>query len=251
MTGLSPTQRSPRSRLGTLLSAISLVAALALGVVGVRLVAVGAAGQPARPAPLPSQPYAVDPASLAPIAQPSVPARLETGRPVQVSDPAGGCALRLAVGEVVIPSLCTHGRLVGTSQQPNGALTIPSDVHEVGLWDKGASIARPDGGAVARGTTLLAGHVDSQGQGRGALYDLYRLKAGALVYVVDANGYVSSWRVSALQAVLKAKLPAAVFAGPAGPRRLAIVTCGGPVEHVEGVGNTYRDNVIATAVPLS
>jgi hypothetical protein len=40
-----------------------------------------------------------------------------------------------------------------------------------------------------------------------------------------------------------------VFAGPAGARRLVIVTCGGPVEYSRGTGYSYEDNVIAVAVP--
>jgi len=41
-----------------------------------------------------------------------------------------------------------------------------------------------------------------------------------------------------------------VFAGPEGARRLAVVTCGGPIEQIPGIDNTYRDNVIVTAVPV-
>lgn len=47
--------------------------------------------------------------------------------------------------------------------------------------------------------------------------------------------------------VEKAELPAWVWAGPNGPRRLVIVTCGGPL--IPGT-ERHRDNVIATAAPL-
>ena len=56
-------------------------------------------------------------------------------------------------------------------------------------------------------------------------------------------------RVVAAAAFHKADLPAAVFAGNSGPRRLVVVTCGGPIHHRPGRGWTYDDNVVSTAVP--
>ncbi|WP_051450157.1 class F sortase [Actinospica robiniae] len=111
-------------------------------------------------------------------------------------------------------------------------------------------LSGPNGRPPNQGTTLLAGHVDYTGQGTGTLYDLYRVQPGTLVYASDASGHVPRWRVTGLTVVSKTELPSWVFAGTAGPRKLVIVTCGGPVDYVPGYGNTYRDNVIATAVPL-
>ncbi len=73
---------------------------------------------------------------------------------------------------------------------------------------------------------------------------------GAVVYVADPAGSVTRWRVVGLDVVIKAALPKSVFAGPTGPRQLVLVTCGGPIRNIPGVGNTYRDNVIVTAVPV-
>jgi len=45
-------------------------------------------------------------------------------------------------------------------------------------------------------------------------------------------------------------LPPWVFAGTSGPRRLVMVTCGGSLDYIPGYGYSYRNNVIAVAVPF-
>jgi hypothetical protein len=100
-----------------------------------------------------------------------------------------------------------------------------------------------------RGTTLLVGHVNYAGRGNGTLYNLSRVRPRALVYLSDATRRVTRWRVIALRVVPKQQLPQWVFAGRRGPRRLVLVTCGGPIRYVPGAGYHYRDNVIAVATP--
>lgn len=51
---------------------------------------------------------------------------------------------------------------------PEGVLTPPENVKNVGIWLDGASLDS------ATGTTLIAGHVNLTGQGNGALFDLAR-----------------------------------------------------------------------------
>jgi hypothetical protein len=160
-----------------------------------------------------------------------------------------GCAATPSAGHLVIPSLCVDAPTTPTARTDEGALTIPPDVREVGLWDAGAPLTGPDGSPLTFGTTLIAGHVNALGQGNGALYALSQIRAGALVLAADEAGHVTAWRVVGLQVVNKARLPESVFAGRTGPRLLVLVTCGGPILHVPGYGNTYLDNVIATAVP--
>ena len=117
------------------------------------------------------------------------------------------------------------------------------------MWDGGAPLLSPAGGSYADGTTLVAGHVNYVGQGDGALFNLYRVQPGAVVYATDAWGRTTLWRVVSAESVLKQDLPASVFAGNQGPRRLVIVTCGGDIRYVPGSGWTYDDNVVVTAVP--
>lgn len=233
-----------RSRLLQLAVLLVVVCALAGGVL---LIVRGAQSHEPQAAPLPSNTFEVPPDQLPPVSLPPLnPAVPPT---VRGTTPAG-CALPVAPAHVVIGSLCMSGPIVSTETTNGGVLVIPPDVQRIGLWNNGAQIADPTGALLTEGTTLLAGHVNDFDQGNGTFYDLYKVEPGAIVYVSDAAGHVSRWRVAGLSVVVKAALPKWVYAGPTGPRKLALVTCGGPIEHVPGGGNTYRDNVIVTAVPV-
>ncbi|MGW8552602.1 class F sortase [Streptomyces tubercidicus] len=188
-------------------------------------------------APLPAAPFSVKPSGL-----PGAPPPYAAGQQVPPGRGGRDCDRTLRASHVVIPALCVNARVVATSRIRDGALSIPEDVQRVGMWKQGAALTDN------AGTTLLAGHVHAPGQGDGALYDLYRSRPGDAVYASDSQGTVTAWRIAGLQAPPKSRLPESVFAGKAGPRRLVLVTCGGPVEFHPGYGNVYRDNVIVTAV---
>jgi len=271
-------------RLGQLAVLLVIVVALVVGVV---LIVKGSQSHEPSAAPLPSTTFQVQPGQLAPIVLPplisgqlptvsgnatvggsaaaAVGGNLAVGRnataTVGLSAPVAGttapgvgatgeCTMPVRPAHVVIGSLCVNGPIVTTAVTPEGALIIPQDVHQIGMWDKGAAIMGPDQQPLTQGTTLLAGHVNAADQGSGAFYDLYKVQPGAVVYVADPAGSVTRWRVVGLDVVVKAALPKSVFAGPTGPRKLVLVTCGGPIRNIPGVGNTYRDNVIVTAVPV-
>nr|WP_308252560.1 class F sortase [Rhodococcus qingshengii] len=119
----------------------------------------------------------------------------------------------------------------------NGVLTPPADVSEVGIWLDGAPLDS------ATGTTLIAGHVNLAGQGNGALFDLGTLTPGQEIHITSTSGNTTTWRVSAVVSRPKAAgIEESVLAGPDGPRKLAVVTCGGDLEYEGGIGN-YLDNV--------
>ncbi|WP_127782109.1 class F sortase [Rhodococcus sp. X156] len=219
-----------------------VVAILVALVAGVVLIVQGSRSEEPAAAPLPSVQFNVPAAELPPLE--AAPAAADPLR-----DKPAGCELAVAPSTVVIGSLCLSGRLVPASTTETGALNVPRDVHVVGMWDQGAPLAGPAGEPVAEGTTLLAGHVNDYSQGNGVLYDLYKVQPGAVVHAADAAGHTTRWRVTAQEVVVKAALPKSVFAGPVGERKLVLVTCGGPIVHVPGYGNTYRDNVVVTAVP--
>jgi hypothetical protein len=236
----SPGRAPRRSRAISVLLGIAFVGAL---VGGATLIVAGSRTHPAKPAPLPKRPFSVAPQSLpSTAASPAmINQRLTGGR-------VGSCSTTLARRRIVIPALCMDGPVVPTSLARDGSLIIPEDVHRVGIWDGGAPIVGPGGHAVTSGTTLLAGHVNYVGQGNGTFYDLYRSRPGDLVYLTDAAGHVTRWRIFSLRTVVKSALPRSLFAGNSGPRRLVLVTCGGPILREAGYA-TYRDNVIAEAAP--
>ncbi|GAB48467.1 class F sortase [Mobilicoccus pelagius] len=84
-----------------------------------------------------------------------------------------------------------------------------------------------------------------QGRRRGAR--ARKRGPGAVVDLVGAAGRTESWRVEALKVRHKDALPS--FPSD-GPRRLALVTCGGPVVHTAH-GRGYRDNVMVWAAPAA
>ncbi|QQS00123.1 MAG: class F sortase [Austwickia sp.] len=140
-----------------------------------------------------------------------------------------------------IPSLDIDAPLVPESVGAGGDLVIPGDPATVGRWREGPGLD------AATGTTLLAGHVSVAGVGDGALHALHRIEPGALVVTTDAAGRALRWRIDGLVVHGKDALPSFPTDGP---RRLAIVTCGGPLLRT-AEGNTYRDNVIAYASPYA
>jgi len=163
------------------------------------------------------------------------PFALSEGGPPTPSRPS---APKLAADELSIPSLDVVAPLT-REVITDHSLTIPGDVHVVGIWSGGGT----PGGRV--GTVLLAGHVNYYNQGNGALYRLASIQPGAQIYVTTRTGDLDAWTATSLKAYPKADLPQDVFA-PSGPRRLVIVTCGGPFDPQSG---HYLDNVVLSARP--
>lgn len=131
---------------------------------------------------------------------------------------------------------------IGVATVPGGVLTPPHDVSKVGIWTGGAPLGSETG------TTLLAGHVNLVGQGRGALFDLALMEPGDTVYTSDDAGDTTAWRVTRVTERRKTEgVDTSVFDAD-GPRRLAVVTCGGELDYTGGVGD-YEDNVYLYAEP--
>lgn len=149
--------------------------------------------------------------------------------------------------QVVTPTRVTLARLgvdapvVGVDiDLGTGALDIPKNIQRVGFWKDGAAPGS------AAGAILLAGHVDSAKDGGGAFYPLKSARRGDVVKVTSDDGKTRSYRVTSVRKVLKSQLPDSIFSRT-GPKRLILVTCGGPF--LPAVGH-YRDNVILTAAPV-
>jgi hypothetical protein len=120
-----------------------------------------------------------------------------------------------------------------------GALAVPQNIDRGGWWRDGAAPG------ARTGTMLLAGHVDSARRGAGAFYPLQRARSGDRIEVRSSDGRTRRWRVTSLRRMRKAALPTSVVTRT-GPRRLVLVTCGGPFIEQRG---QYRDNIVVTAIP--
>lgn len=211
-----------------------LVAALVLVVAaGVGLVMAGA-GQRPHPQPLPDKEFATPAAEVADPTRGLIPAIGETITAVAPGDRSWV----VRDERLIVPSLGVDATIDVTALQA-GLLDLPADVSRVALWDGSPPI---DSDA---GTILVAGHVDNIHQGPGALWPLHQVTEGSLI-VLAHGGQVSRWKVVGVTSVVKSALPQDVFAGPIGPRRLVLVTCGGDIHQ-----GSYDSNVIVTAVPLS
>lgn len=205
--------------MGRRLAVFACVAGLAGGGA---LVGYGLAGGP-DDAPLPEQTFTLAASAPAPAAD-------RSSEPQRVYP-----ANRLVVEDLGIEAPVVPGPLDAT-----GELVVPGDVSTVALWSTGPGLH------AATGTSVLAGHVDKDGD-LGALHPLYRITPNARVVVTDQSGASTRWQVVSLTVTPKDDLPAFTTHGP---RRLAIVTCGGPVIHTPQ-GRRYADNVIAIAEPVN
>jgi hypothetical protein len=139
-------------------------------------------------------------------------------------------------GVVKLPGGGT-AKLVRQEVTGDGALPIPQSLAEAAWW--GA-----DAGA-AQGATLLSGHVNWKGQ-KGPFDELWRVKDGQEVDVVDTDGGKWVYKIASILTVDKDKLDqqAAALFGQDGPHRLVLVTCGG--DYVGGTEG-YDENRIVTA----
>ena len=124
--------------------------------------------------------------------------------------------------------------------EDDGALEIPDDARRAGWYRHGAAPGQSEGSAV------LAAHVDSRTQGRGAFYALREAQLGDEVVVEGADGEESRYAVTARASYGKAELPIAELFRREGPHQLVLVTCGGAFDPATG---SYEENVVVVAEP--
>jgi hypothetical protein len=117
---------------------------------------------------------------------------------------------------------------------------IPPNWNVVG-WDKTTATFN-----AKKGTTLIAGHVNSQMNGFGALGVIHQAERNMVIKLTDNKGRTTLWKVVSVEKIAKTpgSLPADLWATK-GPRRLALVTCGGTVAH-----RHYDSNVVLLADPV-
>lgn len=121
----------------------------------------------------------------------------------------------------------------------NGALNIPKDIDTLGWWVG----SKPMG--ADKGTTLIAGHVDSAAAGLGYFSKLTELEEGDPITVVDGLGEKWDFTVSETKQTVKSALPENVF-DTKGERKLVLITCGGEFDEAK---RSYVDNYIVYATP--
>jgi sortase (surface protein transpeptidase) len=138
-----------------------------------------------------------------------------------------------------IPSLGIAAPVRAVGVEPDGEMEVPA-ASDVGWYRFGPAPG-------ADGSTLLAAHVDYEGE-RGVFFELRRLRPGARVEVTLTDGSRHAYAVVAVATVPKADLPGSGVFDRTGPPRLALITCGGAFD---AAARSYRDNVVAYAEPVA
>jgi hypothetical protein len=191
-------------------------------------------------------PQASAAASSTPRAEPPRPAPVGASRPHPAPRRTGIAAAGIRPDASFVPDrlrvapLGVDAPVVRESVDDGGALALPEDPRTVGWWGAGAAPGAP------LGTIVLAGHVDSEQQGAGALFRLARTPVGARVVLSGPRGD-ASYAVQARRRFAKDDLPwRDLFRQDVGAR-LLLVTCGGDFDPAT---RHYTDNVVVYAVPV-
>lgn len=155
------------------------------------------------------------------------------------------------------------GTTAAPSLRPN-MLSIPGVDLTVGLVDQGrdgsgylvvpnaSKAARYTGSAAvcaAKGSTLLAGHVNFPDGSPAPMASLVRATKGMPLYVSDSSGMTCRYKITGLESLAKPSLPADA-AATEGPPKLRVVTCDLASPFVDVAGHAqFANNIVATAIP--
>jgi sortase (surface protein transpeptidase) len=121
-------------------------------------------------------------------------------------------------------------------EEKTGDFDVPPSVDRVGWYRFGP------GTSATKGSIVIAGHVDSAAQGKGAFFRLGSLSPGDRIFLDDRE-----FRVIGRERYAKTKIPLDKYFARDGGLRLTLITCGGPFDASTG---HYRDNVVVTATPV-
>lgn len=142
---------------------------------------------------------------------------------------------------LVIPGIDVTATVnaVGINARTN-EFEVPPSVDQIGWYRHGPGL-EADAGSV-----VIAGHVDSAKQGKGAFFRLRELNQGDTLTATGSDGEARRHRVVAREEYAKTRIPLDRYFARDGKPRLTLITCGGPFD---AKARKYRDNIVVTAVP--
>lgn len=142
---------------------------------------------------------------------------------------------------LVIPGIDVTATVnaVGINARTN-EFEVPPSVDQIGWYRHGPGL-EADAGSV-----VIAGHVDSAKQGKGAFFRLRELNQGDTLTATGSDGEARRYRVVAREEYAKTRIPLDRYFARDGKPRLTLITCGGPFD---AKARKYRDNIVVTAVP--
>ncbi|SCE76970.1 Sortase family protein [Micromonospora coriariae] len=160
-----------------------------------------------------------------PVTAGGLPAGAETVPPV-----------RLVIPEIGVTATVDA---VGINERTN-EFEVPPSVDRIGWYRYGPGLE------ANAGSVVIAGHVDSARQGRGAFFRLRELGQGDTMTATGSDGKARRYRVVAREEYAKTRIPLDRYFARDGKPRLTLITCGGPFD---AAARRYRDNIVVTAVP--
>jgi LPXTG-site transpeptidase (sortase) family protein len=123
----------------------------------------------------------------------------------------------------------------------DGLLRVPENVRHVGWWDGSAQAGE------VFGSTVIAGHVDSDTNGIGFFARLRHIKVGDTV-TLRRDSHRLKYRVTSVKKVARKALATQSQAfEQTGPHRLVLITCTGNFHRDRG---GYDSNLVVVAKPL-
>jgi sortase (surface protein transpeptidase) len=138
--------------------------------------------------------------------------------------------------KISIPSLGVEAIVEAVAEDPDGAMSAPSDPDEVAWYRLGPGMGVP-------GNAVFAGHINWAGRTR-AFGFLERLDLGDVIQVIDAQGRGFEYAVESSRWVRAEGAPIEeIFAQPTEPV-ITLITCGG--EYVAS-RREYLDRLVVRA----
>lgn len=165
-----------------------------------------------------------------------------TAQPSASSSPSPSASPEFDPGKpperLVVESIDLDAPLRPIEVDPEGVLTPPSDVTEVGWWQRSAHPGAP------QGQTIVTGHAVNSGDG--VMDDLGKVRKDEVVKVHD-DGDVFDYSVTEVRTLTReqvAKQAESLFMQDRGDGRLVLITC------EDWVDGDYTSNTIVFAEPL-
>ncbi|MEU8115794.1 class F sortase [Micromonospora sp. NPDC048947] len=145
--------------------------------------------------------------------------------------------VRLLIPEIGVTATVNA---VGINERTN-EFEVPPSVDQIGWYRYGPGLE------AEAGSVVIAGHVDSAKQGKGAFFRLRELDQGDTLTATGSDGEARRYRVVAREEYAKTRIPLDRYFARDGKPRLTLITCGGPFD---AKARKYRDNIVVTAVPV-
>ncbi|MBV1937091.1 class F sortase [Streptomyces sp. BV286] len=166
--------------------------------------------------------------------QPS-PAQARAG--AHVDRPAAAALPSSPPERIRIPSIGVDAPVMGLGLSPRGSLDVPPAARKnlAGWYEAGTAPG-------ARGTAIVAGHVDNT-EGPAVFFRLGALEKGSTIEVRRRDGRVALFSVDAVEVYDARAFPDEKVYGAARRPELRVITCGGGYSPATG----YRGNVVVFA----